>query len=192
MSKKTLETAKRSGNNVIVQVKGNQTHLLEDCKNTEIFCKPDDFYEEEPENNRNRIEIRNATVYTNTAITELEKWSLVKAVVKIKRSVSKYDTKTKKYKDTVELSYYISTIVLSAEEFCKAIRNHWGIENSNHYVKDVSMGEDASRIRVSPIVFATLRSFALNIMRANNAEYISQERRKNSWDMQRILNYVGF
>ena len=192
MSKKTLETAKRSGNNVIVQVKGNQTHLLEDCKNTERFCKPDDFYEEEPENNRNRIEIRSATVYTNTAITELEKWSLVKAVVKIERSVSTYNPKTKKYKDTMEHSNYISTIALSAEEFCKAIRNHWGIENSNHYVKDVSMGEDASRIRVSPIVFATLRSFALNIMRANNAEYISQERMKNSWDWQRILNYVGF
>ncbi len=54
------------------------------------------------------------------------------------------------------------------------------------------MGEDASRIRISPVIFATLRSFALNIMRANNATSISQERKKNAWSMERILNYTGF
>ncbi len=54
------------------------------------------------------------------------------------------------------------------------------------------MGEDASRIRVSPIIFATLRSFALNIMRANNADSISQERKMNGWNMQRILDYARF
>ena len=192
MSKKTLEAAKKSGNDVIVQVKNNQGHLLEDCKNTELFCKSIDFYEDEADGGRNRIEIRSATVYTKTAITELEKWNLVKAIVRIERSVSKYDTKTKKYTETNEISYYISTIILTAKEFCREIRNHWSIENSNHYVKDVSMGEDASRIRISPVIFATLRSFALNIMRANNATSISQERKKNAWSMERILNYTGF
>jgi len=74
---------------------------------------------------------------------------------------------------------------------CRSIRNHWSIENKNHYVKDVSMKEDASRIRVMPMIFATLRSFALNILKVNNAKSIIQERLKNAWNIERILKYNG-
>jgi len=53
---------------------------------------------------------------------------------------------------------------VQAEEFRQAIHNHWGIENRNHYVRDVCMGEDRSRIRTNPHIMAKLRSFALNIL----------------------------
>ena len=76
-----------------------------------------------------------------------------------------FDTKTNTWKNSDETAFYISTIVLSARDFCLAIRNHWGIENRNHYVRDVTMGEDKSRIRTNPHIFAKLRSFALNILR---------------------------
>jgi len=39
---------------------------------------------------------------------------------------------------------------------------HWLVENSNHYVRDVTMLEDSSRIRINAHIFAKLRSFALN------------------------------
>ena len=84
-----------------------------------------------------------------------------------------FDTKKKVWKNTNATSFYIATTILSAKEFCQAIRNHWGIENKNHYVRDVSMGEDKSRIRVNPHIFAKLRSFALNIMRANKIQNIN-------------------
>ncbi len=80
---------------------------------------------------------------------------------------------------------------LSAEAFCTAIREYWGIENQNHYVRDVTLGEDASRIRVNPHIFAKLRSFALNILRNNQVENVSTEIFDNCMLLERVLNYVG-
>ena len=101
------------------------------------------------------------------------------------------DTKKKLWKNNDETAYYISTILLSAEEFCKAVRNHWGIENRNHYVRDVSMNEDKSRIRINPDIFARLKSFALNILRANKVTNIANELYSNCINLRNILNYKG-
>ena len=38
------------------------------------------------------------------------------------------------------------------------------------------MGEDGSRIRTNPGVFARLRSFAFNILKANRTDTLSQDR----------------
>jgi hypothetical protein len=38
----------------------------------------------------------------------------------------------------------------AAQGFCAGSRNHWGIENKNHHVRDVTMGEDKFRIRTNP------------------------------------------
>jgi hypothetical protein len=60
--------------------------------------------------------------------------------------------------------------MLPAETFASAIRGHWAVENENQWVRDVTLAEDASRIRVNPGVMARLRSQALNIARANGVE----------------------
>jgi predicted transposase YbfD/YdcC len=112
-------------------------------------------------------------------------------VVKVERSRQVFQTKTKTWKKSNETSFYISTIILSAAEFCQAIRDHWGIENRNHYVRDVSMGEDKSRIRINPHIFAKLRSFALNILRKNKVDNVSLELFENTMNLNNVLNYVG-
>jgi integration host factor subunit alpha len=63
-----------------------------------------------------------------------------------------------------------------AAEAAAAIRGHWGIENRSHYVRDVTLCEDASRIRKNPGVFARIRSFAYNILRINQTDSIAQDR----------------
>ena len=49
----------------------------------------------------------------------------------------------------------------------------WDIENRAHDVRDVTPGEDASRIRASPGIMARIRSVALNVLRANGVQNIS-------------------
>ena len=65
------------------------------------------------------------------------------------------------------MRYYISSLSESAQAFAKRIRGYWGVENQVHYVRDVTQGEDASRIRTIPLVqtFALARNFALNLYR---------------------------
>ncbi len=191
IAKKTLQTAKQTGNEVIVQVKGNQKTLLHDCQTIAATTSPDEVYQEPLTKTRNRIESRKVEIFISPILTDAEKWSLVKVVVKVQRSRQVFDTKTKTWQNSDETSFYISTIVLSAPEFCQAIRDHWGIENRNHYVRDVTMGEDKSRIRTNPHIFAKLRSFALNILRKNKVENVSLELFQNGMNLDNVLNYVG-
>lgn len=191
MSKKTLETAKEKGNDVIVQVKENQPNLLKDCIEIAETMPAGDEYREPPEKARNRIESRHVEIFEKPILSDPDKWELVEAVVKVERTRMVFDTTSKCWKDTGETSYYISTTGVSAEKCCHAIRNHWGIENRNHYVKDVSMKEDKSRIRVHPNIFAKLRSFALNILRRNNVGNIQLELFSNCMNLDNILSYRG-
>ncbi len=66
--------------------------------------------------------------------------------------------------------------MLGATRAAETVRAHWGIENTSHYSRDVTFGEDRSRIRINPGVFARLRSFAFNILKANKTSTISQDR----------------
>ncbi len=189
--KKTLRIAKDTDNDVIVQVKGNQKTLLNDCKTIADTTIPDDVYQEPLTKTRNRLESRKVELFFYPLLTAFLEWSLVKVVIKITRYRRVFDTKTKTWKESDEVSFYISTIALSAQTFCRAIRNHWGIENRDHHVRDVTMGEDKSRIRINPHIFAKLRSFALNILRKNNVKNVSAELYDNCMNLENVLNYVG-
>jgi predicted transposase YbfD/YdcC len=187
----TLQAAKRTSNDAIVQVKGNQKTLFNDCQIISETTSPAEVYQEPVTKARNRIESRQVEVFTALSLSDEDKWALVKAMVKVERYRLVFDTKAQIWKNCDETSFYISTIVLTAPEFCQAIRNHWGIENSNHHVRDVTMGEDKSRIRTNPHIFAKLRSFALNILRKNQVENVSLELFDNCMNLDNVLNYVG-
>ena len=62
----------------------------------------------------------------------------------------------------------------------EAVRAHWRIENTSHYSRDVTLGEDRSRIRTNPGVFARLRSFAFNILKTNRTDTLNQDRYRAS------------
>ena len=180
-----------SNNDAIIQVKRNQGNLFNDCIWISKYAISKDVYKENG-NHGNRKEIRKITVFDYVFILGLTGWELVKAVIKVDRHREELDTKKKCWNISDETAFYISTTKsLSAKDFCCAIRWHWGIENSNHYVKDEIMNEDKSRIRKNSNVFAILRSFALNIIRVNNVKNVRQERYKNCMNPCNILNYKG-
>ena len=67
----------------------------------------------------------------------------------------------------------------SAEKFAQRIRGYWGVENKVHYVRDVTQGEDDSRIRMQqlPQIFAVARNFALNLYRSQDFNNMAQAER---------------
>lgn len=70
---------------------------------------------------------------------------------------------------TVEVAYYITSLGrerAGAARLGELIRSHWGIENRLHHVRDVTWGEDASRVRKgsSPEVLAALRNTAIYLL----------------------------
>ena len=54
---------------------------------------------------------------------------------------------TTRKKTTSEVRYYISSLPANAKTFGNAVRKHWGIETSLHWVLDIAFREDESRIR---------------------------------------------
>ncbi len=187
----TLTVGKETGNDVIVQVKGNQKTLFNDCQTLAASSLPSEKYEEPITKVHNRIEGRSVQVFPHPTFSDDIKWRLVDTVVKVDRKRWTFNTRSKVWEASHESSFYISTTSLTAKVFCQAIRNHWSIENGNHYVRDVSLGEDRSRIRTNPHIFAKLRSFALNILRSHKVKNVSMELFANCMNLSRVLNYSG-
>ena len=97
------------------------------------------------------------------------------------------DTRTGLWRPRREVAYYVSQVRLDAEGFGRAVRAHWGIENRDHHVRDRTLREDDSRIRRKPGVFARLRSFALNILRAGGASNVSEAVYTNTLSVDQLL-----
>jgi hypothetical protein len=97
-------------------------------------------------------------------------------VTAIERVVYTRSAKTGLFASTSEVAFYISNEPLHAVEAAEGIRAHWRVETTSHYSRDVTLGDDRSRIRCNPGVFARLRSFGFNILKANRTGTLSQDR----------------
>jgi hypothetical protein len=73
------------------------------------------------------------------------------------------------------------------------IQGHWGIENRVHHVRDVTQGEDRSRIRAGsgPHVLATLRNTALNLYRLDGHTNIASAQRRTAWRAGAALQTIN-
>lgn len=77
--------------------------------------------------------------------------------------------RTEKGETTVEVVHGITSLDLrraNAERMLDLTQDHWGIENGLHYRRDVTMGEDQSRIRkgAAPQVMAALRNSVIHAL----------------------------
>ncbi len=82
-----------------------------------------------------------------------------------------------------------------AEDFALAVRSHWEIENSLHWVLDIAFREDESRIRKGDGAenMAIIRKIALNLLRQENTlkRGIKSKRLKAGWDRSYLLKVLG-
>jgi predicted transposase YbfD/YdcC len=113
----------------------------------------------------------------------------IACAARVSRSCWCKDTRTGLWRPRREVAYYVSQVPLDAEGFGRAVRAHWGIENRAHHVRDRVLREDDSRIRRKPGIFARLRSFALNILRANGVTNVSEAVYVNALSLDRLLAY---
>jgi len=72
-------------------------------------------------------------------------------------------------------------------------RGHWGIENRLHYVRDVTLGEDASRIGTgsAPEVMAALRNAAITLLRLTGVTNVAAALRENAYRVKELLASLG-
>jgi predicted transposase YbfD/YdcC len=93
-----------------------------------------------------------------------------------------------------ETRYYVSSAALSAQRAAEAVRSHWAIENSLHWVLDVTFADDQSRLRKGHGArnMAVVRHFAINLVRAGNDKRSIRLRRKCAgWDPQYLAAILG-
>ena len=91
--------------------------------------------------------------------------------------------------------YYISSLSADAEDFQKAIRLHWGIENKLHWTLDVAFSEDTSRKRTgnSAQNFSILNKIALNLLKKDSSVKIGVKSRrlKAAWSNSYLLKILN-
>ena len=71
-------------------------------------------------------------------------------------------------KASTEIVYLITSLppeAASPQRLLRLARDHWGIENRLHYVRDVAFAEDRCRVRAGARPLASLRNFAITLIR---------------------------
>lgn len=175
--KKSFEAARDASTTLIAQVKGNQPGLLHAIRALCQTALPAERIQTK-DCHRGRQEIRTVETFAIPKGTLEPEWqALLTSIIRVSRE--RMDRSSRSGLWTArndEVAFHVSGAPLSASVAAAAIRGHWGIENRSHHVRDVTMAEDASRIRKNPGILARIRSFAANILRANGADNVRDTR----------------
>ena len=131
-----------------------------------------------------QIESRRCYVLPNTGwIDPFHTWPKLRSVIQVERECDKAG------KTTRETRYFLSSLEggkRSARRALRAVRRHWRIENSQHWMLDVVFREDHSRVRKdkAPQNLSILRRLALNLLRQEKTANggIEIKRHRAGWD----------
>jgi len=176
LPKKHFEGAAAANVALIVGVQDNQPTLHQRVQEVSATTTPLGSAHSH-DKGRNRDERRTVTVFDPAnKLADTDWHPHVATIIRVERSVYTRNAKTGLLRHSTETAFYVSNTPVTAPRAAEAIRAHWKIENTSHHSRDVTLGEDRSRIRTNPGVFARLRSFAFNILKANRTDTLSQDR----------------
>lgn len=184
------------GGEYVLAVKGNQGKLHDEICNffeqaeALNFEGIDHDQQKSCEENRGRKETRH--LYVTQSIDWLPMktdWKGMKSIVYL------LSRRCENGKTTTEKRFYISTLEADAQEHAKAVRNHWGIENKQHWILDVGFNEDRCRIRekISGENLVTLRRLALNLLKQDKTIKVGVrgKRLRAGWDSTYLAKLIA-
>ena len=184
----------------VLSVKENQGHLFEDLSMLFGVDRELNFkyassldYHKTVNKGHGRIDVRECWTTSNPAylklIRNVENWTALRTIVMIvcTRIIGNQETK--------ETRYYISSLPSNAERILHAVRKHWSIENELHWVLDVAINEDHSRVRKdqAPENLAVLRHIALNLLKQEKTARggIHAKQLQAAWDQDYLLKVLA-
>jgi predicted transposase YbfD/YdcC len=140
------------------------------------------------EKGHGRIEERVAIASTDLA--GYSRWPGLAQVVQLRRT---WEHKGVTKRATTYLVTSLPPEEASVARLMELRRGHWGIENSLHYVKDVTMGEDRSLIHVGAggAVMSALRSTVVSLLHRAGLNRIASALRANSQHPHQALVLMG-
>ena len=116
-------------------------------------------------------------------------WPSVKAVGMAVRTTVSSDGTT-----SGDVRYFIASRFLSGKRFAQAVRGHWGIENSLHWVLDVTFDEDQSRTRQRRMAdnLSWLRRFAISLLKRHPSKHsIKGKSEIAGWNNEFLLEVLA-
>lgn len=178
------------GGDYLLAVKKNQKYLYEDIEHLFKHATTENFRTEGFDESRTvdkqhgRLEIRTCQFISQPEwldyLRNRDDWEKLYGVVKIKAERHVAGKKSQ------ESRYYICSRDTSAAEVLEAVRAHWGIENSVHWILDVIFDEDASRVRTgnAQTNLATMRRIAINMLNQEKTrkDSLKGKRQFAGWD----------
>lgn len=173
----------------VLTVKENQPGLLADL--ITYFADPAASYQQATtwDRHRGRTEVRCLKVSSEMTAYLAPAWPYVAQVAQLARTV------TEQGQTRQEVVYLITSLTpaqATPQRLLELIRGHWHIENGLHYVRDVTFGEDRSRIRTgtAPQVMAALRNLAITLIHRTGSTHIAATRRHFAFHPRQALNLV--
>jgi predicted transposase YbfD/YdcC len=178
--KKTAQTIIDSENDYLGALKGNQSGLLSAVQAN--------FQAQETvkQVNKGHGRIEKRTVSISQNLDGIPNFPGLKTLIQVISERQVYRATV--IEISTETRYYVASFTESASAFGDRIRGYWGVENKVHYVRDVTQGEDISRIRTAPLVqiFAIARNFALNLYRDNGSQNMAQAQRNAGFSLNTL------
>ena len=140
------------------------------------------------EGDHGRIETRTVTVFQDVEwLPERDKWPELRSVIKVE------SRREIRMKVETEVRYYLASIVLTALVAARIVRSHWAIENSLHWVLDVVMRDDESRVRTGNAAanLGIVKHIAYNLIRRGKTKLSFRGKRKlASWDEDFLVSLI--